>query len=615
MLLHILLTSSLLFLFTFLSKISFFLVGVTPFSHEVFSALFWGLQLDLTTVAIFSTLCLVINLIVGLFIAKNSILGKLPLMLASCWIILTTSADAMYFIETGRHVTFEVFTGDGSESGLFITSLIKYTSQSVIAFILCILAITITLKIKFPSIYSPNKIKINVASMLVWLILAVTAIRGGWSDHPQSPMSVYKIGQPHLAEIAWNAPYAISYYLVKGVKNAAHRVTPVLKQEDVSKARKLLPLGQDTKLDNLKPLNIIFVLLESWGSADMHSYSGSADAAPFFDKLRETSFSPSSMYANGFRTIEGMFASFCSYSNPIGSAVAGTQLQNMNYRCLPSILHQHGWETHFVQGSGKGIVGAFAQTLGFEHSHGKHDYTVSNSPQNFWGYMDDGIYQYSLNKINKLKSPYFIAINTGTTHDSYLPNDEDYHFGLKSKEQIRHSVLYHADHSLEKFLSELNTTITEPTLVVLMSDHTAGMPHTGLQRNSIPFLMYGINTDVPNLKPNINASQRDVAPSILDLMDGSARWFTGQSMLTSNYNGSADFSQGKSVNWIKNNKLVQINAETGKVEQCAIVAENTIDVEPRSCENTEFQMLIQEAKAYTSYSQQLLYDGKTVNYS
>lgn len=614
MLFNILITSFILFFFTLLSKLVVFSLGVIPFSFESLYALFWGLQLDLTTVAIFTTLCLILNIPTALLFAKNSIIEKLPIILISWWIIISTTADAIYFIEAGRHITFEVFTGEGSGFALFITCLIKFPLQSIAAFTLCVISAFITVKIYLPQRYSLSRLKSNLAYSLVWIIFAVTMIRGGWHDHPQSPMSVYKIGDPKQAEVAWNAPYAITYYLVKGVKKAAHRITPVIDDTSISQLRKQLPQSSETKLSEIKPLNIIFLLLESWGAADMKSYANHTDVTPFFNQLRKESFSPHSMYANGFRTVEGMFASFCSYSNPIGAGVAGTQLQNMNYMCLPRILNNKGWSTHFVQGSGKGIVGSFSQTLGFKYSYGEHDYN-RDSILNHWGYMDDDIYQFSLDKIKELKSPYFIAINTGTTHDTYLPNESDYNFGTQSREQIRYSVLNNADKSLEKFIVKLNATVTEPTIVVLMSDHTAGMPHTGLQRNSIPFLMYGINVDVPKTKPYINASQRDVAPTILDIMGGSARWFTGQSMFDNNYSSSADFSQGKSATWIKNNKLVKINAETGSIEQCAFVGENTIDLENTPCESEEFQALIKEVRAYTSYSQQLLYNGETASYS
>src|SRR5690606_33324566 len=144
-------------------------------------------------------------------------------------------------------------------------------------------------------------------------------------------------------------------------------------------------------MDRLKPANIILVLLESWTAADLQSYAADSNVAPFFDSLRAQSFTTTRMYADAQRTVEGMFSVFCSFPNPIGTGVAGTQLQTLPYRCLPRLLHEAGWQTHFVQGSGKGIVGAFAQSLGFEHSYGKTD-AGFEGPLNKWGYMDEGVY-------------------------------------------------------------------------------------------------------------------------------------------------------------------------------------------------------------------------------
>src|SRR5690606_1420783 len=212
---------------------------------------------------------------------------------------------------------------------------------------------------------------------------SVTLIRGGWSDVPQSPMTAYRIGDPEQAKVAWNAPYAMTYYLGKGQKKAAHQVTAPPSQAGMAIVRQMVDV-KAPQLETLKSAGVILILLESWTAADLYSYAQRVDAAPFFDDLRGRSLTTSRMYADGHRTVEGMFSVLCSFPNPVGGGVAGTQLQGLPYRCLPQLLREQGWVTKFIQGSGRGIVGAFAQTLGFEYSYGKTDFDFEGQ-FNHWG--------------------------------------------------------------------------------------------------------------------------------------------------------------------------------------------------------------------------------------
>ena len=320
------------------------------------------------------------------------------------------------------------------------------------------------------------------------------------------------------------------------------------------------------------------------------------------------------MYSNGFRTVEGMFASLCSYSNPIGGGVAGTQLQTNQYNCLPKILKNQGWSTTFVQGSGKGIVGAFAQGIGFESSFGKKDYSSSGEMNN-WGYMDDAIYDFSLEEIEKSKTPYFITINTGTTHSSELPKETDYVFGSDSNENTRRSVMHYADQSLARFIGKLKSTIKEPTLIVLMADHTANIKHEQLKHVSLPFLMFSINDEEIKANKNIVATQRDIAPTILDWLGGKVSWFTGQSMLKADYKSGSDYSLGTSYFWIKDRSAIEMKANGNQeLLKCYHIEEDTITLELKDCNHSDFYKTYREAKQHLNYSQQKLFDGNTIDY-
>ncbi|MFT5721035.1 MAG: phosphoglycerol transferase MdoB-like AlkP superfamily enzyme [Motiliproteus sp.] len=581
-------------------------------SSDGLYALVWGLRMDGALVALLATLWLIFDLSYCGNKRHPRLIRKLPLAVAAIWLVVATTSDQIYFIESGRHVTFEVFTGAGEEWSLLLTAISQYSIHVLVAVALLLVSLLLLRATPLKQPYSQGKIKPLIAVLLIWPVIAVSIVRGGWNDAPQSPMSTYKIGSNSLAELAWSAPYSIAYYLAKGQNQAAKKITPELSAPQLEQLAAVFYRPADPLTQPLKPANVVVVLLESWAAADMLSYAGNIDATPFFDSLRQTSLTTRATYANGFRTAEGIFATLCAYPNPIGGSVAGTQLQNHHYRCLPQILQQQGWETHFIQGSGKGIIGTFAQSIGFKSSHGKTDY-LFDAPRNYWGYMDDSIYRFSLAKIKAAKPPYFVTINTGTTHDRALPEGSDYAFGQADANQARASVLHHADQSLKHFITELKQTETRPTLVVLIADHTAGIPSRGLNQNSIPFLMFALNADLPARKLDIVNSQRDITPTILDWMGGSTAGFSGHSLLDSNYPGFADFSVGETLSWVENSSLIELNATTGALQECYGIDADTVSTETIDCES-EQRAAAGRARDFLFYSQQLLFEGRTVDF-
>ncbi|MBY7668153.1 LTA synthase family protein [Vibrio anguillarum] len=607
--------SLVLFSAALLSKVMALLLADTALisitSNEWWKALLWGTRLDLVMVM----LCTLVILLVHLMSSRYKPLRWLPKLLTALvaiWLIMTTVADAIYTMQAGTHITFEVFTAEGSELALLITALQTAPLLIFTAIILCMISLFGVSQLPFKPITFSSKRFLSSTLFSVLLVAAtITVVRGGWSDAPQSPMSAHKIGNAEQAFVAWSAPYSITYHLIKGAKNAAQQITPHI-ELDYTK----LPFPQ-AQLENLKPANVVFVLLESWASVDMKSYAGQTDATPFFDQLRAQSLSAHAMYANGSRTVQGIFASHCSFPNPISSSVAGTQLQAKPYYCLPQLLRENGWRTHFIQGSGKGVVGQFAQSLGYQFSYGKTDYDFLAN-RNSWGYMDDGIYRFGLDKIANLElqaQPWLVTINTGTTHDTHLPDESLYVFGKENYDQVRRSVLHHADSALERFITQLNQTVKRPTLVVLMSDHTTLGSSHNLSANSIPFLIYATNDSIAHRTISATTSQRDITPTIIDWLGGEVPWFSGSSLLKyDDYQGGAQFVQGENIHWIEQDNFISFNARSGDLEQCAKVAEDTISLIGHPCNET-FQALWQKVKTFTSVSQQLLFDGQTQRYT
>lgn len=615
MLFNIVYSTILLFIVSVTSKVMLFITGET--THEMLlnldnlRALIWGFRFDLTAVMALVTLSLLIDIAVNLIHPNQSKWRRFPLIIAGIWIIGTTFSDYMYFVEAGRHITFEIFTTQGSMFGLISTCFTHFFTQTLLTIVLMIVFIGIVLRTPLPLMFEQRKALKLVVFFLIWPFLTVTVVRGGYEDAPQSPMSAFKIASVEMANIAWNAPYAITYSLAKGKKHVAKRLTPEISDQDVQRIKQQLMGNKKEQLDDLYKKNIVVVLLESWAAVDLHSYAHQIDAAPFFDGLRKESFSTHAMYSNGFRTVEGMLATMCSISNPIGGGVAGTQLQNNHFNCLPQLLRDRGWDTRFIQGSGKGIIGAFGHTLGFEYSLGKKDYGFK-SRMNSWGYMDDGIYRFSLQQIAEATQPFLVTINTGTTHDTYLEGEEP-KFGTHTRELGRRSATYSADSDLKDFIAKLKQQIKTPTLVVLVADHTANVADHQLDRFSIPFLMFTINDKkLPTQIRPIIASHRDIAPTVLDWLGGEVPWFYGQSMLDHDYTEHADISTGTRFHWFARGMHLVLESTNGELLYCERVKQDTVTAETISCDIPGIDKIYHQARDYLLFSQQQLFEDKII---
>lgn len=609
-----------IFITKLLALLSFVELPIELSSQDGIDALLFGINFD-ASAAVLLTIPIFLSLIIAsLFKRTPNQLTRLILSIAICWVVITTFSDAIYAKEASKHVTFELFNTQGMEVSLILTAFKSYFGTVTLG-ITCLLVLLFFIWRCLPlSNRKQTRWYFNSLFIFLWLAVTLIIVRGGWKDSPQSPMSVYKIGDSEKAFIAWNAPYSIGYYLSKGDLAPIEKITKNPTPLQLKVFEHSQKIAAPAKLQSLKSANVIVVLLESWLAFDMQSYSGVVNATPFFDQLRARSFSTYSTYADAYRTVQGTFSTFCSYPNPINGFMANSQLQNASYSCLPHILAERGWQTAFIQGSGRGSVGSFAQTLGFKQSYGKYDYPFK-AVHNEWGFMDDDIYRFSLNQIDKFSQtgkPFLITINTGTTHGSFLPDNVDYVFGRENIINERRSVMKYADDALKRFIPKLDEKLAQldkPTIVILLSDHTAKTITGGLVKNSIPLLIYASDQSIPNENRSITSSQRDIAPTIIDWLGGYVPWFTGNSLFDDSYSGRSSFSYGTNFFWLTRDHGVAIDSATGELRSCFDIDNDVVTKKTLECsEQAWSESLFAEGSYFNAISQQLLFEGKTQQY-
>lgn len=333
---------------------------------------------------------------------------------------------------------------------------------------------------------------------------------------------------------------------------------------------------------------------------------------PFFYELSKKSLSTQALIAGGQRTSEGIFSIFCSFQNPLGQAVSDGSLNFLDYSCLPSYLNRNGYRSIFIQGTSNETsnVGPFAQKTGFSESYGKQSYSNKRFPPNNWGYYDQDVYDYALEKMDHLQEPFLIGINTNTTHSTQLPPEVEFSFGTKNAEDTYKSILHFADQGLKEFVAKIETKkYFTNTIFVFVADHTgySNSEEHPVNRFLIPKIIYAPHIIQAQTFPFISL-QRDLAPTVLDLMNGYLPSLTGVSWLKKDrFVPNPEFYFNSTLTTLTSKKIITFDLSS-KNYYCY---KFKFSIYPKTPCDIADENISKETQAFTHLSQTLLMQGKT----
>lgn len=602
---------------TFLLRLAFIFLASTPlaaldWSQKLYS-LVWGWHFDLAAIAV-PLLLIALIAYACLRLFKVERLPLWPFALVLALITLTQLSDTIYFLEAGRHSSYEIWALFSEASGLASTAINDHGGIVIAALLLCVLYFCVA---RGRQITIKRGMGVEV-SLLLFLLIGVYGLRGSLTERPMKPMRVFELANDAKAAIAENPIYSILYTLKQG-----DNLNPVYQHfSKLPEASYLATVQQnfihpDTPLiAPSKKYNVILFALEAWPSYFMNDKRQGQPITPNFDRLAKANFSTDGLLAEGHRTSEGVFSLLCSYPNPLGDAIIDNKLSSNHYHCLSKILTDHGWNTAIFQGMHTGAVGSMAQKLGITHSYGKHDIQVVKYPQNGWGVDDHDIYNFMLKRaaIDEQKQPFFYIVNTMSTHDGTLPDAIPYVFGDKTRIDKIESTLHYADKALGEFVQNLRHTVKRPTLLLITADHTRGPIPGRFNNYHTPFAMLVLNGPSPHKYVPRLASQRDLAPTILDWLGGHAPWFSGQSLWqlpAQDYQGN--YYTGGVFGWSEGDHLIEFALDKPQQLSCYLWDSAAAEPKAAACAPDDLARRTR-ARSWMHYSQQLLFDGKTADF-
>ena len=586
---------------------------------DVIYTLLWGLKFDIALAGFFALIYVLtaytLQRTFNIFVTTTF---KYLLYIFSSIIFLLQGGDIIYFSDASRHLGYEVTDSFNDAPELIATAWSLYKTPLLIhlalypVLIYSVFKISHKLKPHISTFTGFKKLHLEAVYFLL-LIFSLLLARGGFQSIPIEPLHAQEISDSSKASLALNGAYNVIFHLFnKDLIKPIKIKLPV--DLDITATLKKM-YGNDKPINTATEKwlpNIIFIFLESWPAMYMQSYGYDKSSTPFFDELRKKSLTSLEMIAGGHRTTEGLYTSLCSAQNPLGQSIAQSQLQEYKYYCLPHKLRDMGYKTSFFQGSNKNTsgTGAFAQSLGFTESYGKADIKNRIYEENYWGVYDQDLYNHVFKSLKLSSTPQLIGINTNTTHDVTLPKGIKPQFP-KSKSLPRLlNALYFSDQALKEFFDKVeNDKDIKDTLWVIVADHTAGLKTSRLNNYRVPFLIYNKNKIQPNMVDRV-ASQRDIPPTILDIMNiNQLENFTGKTLLDSdNPPYFSDYYHSGIIGWIENDLLIETPTLSLSALTCYDFRNDKEQKVKVSCPSNS-NNLRNNALSFTFQSQKSLFNG------
>ncbi len=569
---------------------------------ERIGAIFWGTRFDLAMAAIVAWLANLFNFNARLL--QNVSAGLLALL------ALMQLGDILYFADASRHVGYEITDALQDAEALLLTALTQHTAFTVSALILLPILFLGFHRVLQGRLASIRPLWHWPLSFFALLLLSVFFVRGMAQPIPLNPWQASKIGDPRLANLALNGAYSMVFALFEPSGQLRPRfdipATPAEIRESFA------TLYADEPAPAPAPArrpNVVLFFLEGWSALHMSAYGYPAATTPFYDSLLSEALWPRGTLAGGHRTTEGIFTTLVSYQNPLGRSVANTRLQDHPYDALIPLFNAAGYHSLFFQGTSKETsgTGAFAQKLGFRESYGKADVVERRYPPNSWGVQDPDLYAFVLKRLAKLEPPFIIGINGATTHDIVIP-DEIPILPLAEDDNLnrRLNALHFADQALGEFVRQMHARYPE-TLFVFLADHTGWVPGT-FENYLIPLAFVG--PGVPARHIDHVVSQRDIAPTVVDLVFGDYRQrapnFSGKSLLRDR-RFFADYYHNGVLGWVEGDRVVEYLPATATT-RCFSLDGLVRTASP--CDEKSNTMAIR-LRAFTHVSQKLLFAGRT----
>jgi phosphoglycerol transferase MdoB-like AlkP superfamily enzyme len=287
--------------------------------------------------------------------------------------------------------------------------------------------------------------------------------------------------------------------------------------------------------------NVIMIVLESVRAYETSLFDAEYSLTPNLDKISKKGVSLPNFYASNRQTVKAEQALLCSAIDYMGDAPYALKHGVFNGDCLPKILAQNGYETHWFHGYTKEFFNRkqYHKSIGFENIYAKEEFEADgyDSANDIgWGVPDtilfDTVFK-KLESLDKESKPFFMEVLTLTNHQPFdwdygeltlAPNRYD---KADHKYKNYQKGIIYTDKALGQFWDKFKRSkFAENTVVIITADH--GVPFYPSEKMAaaekreilfrIPFILIDPDTTEPAVITT-QLSQLDVAPTVLSMLD------------------------------------------------------------------------------------------------
>lgn len=436
--------------------------------------------------------------------------------------------DLEFYKFTGKRLTWDVFKIGQDLKNTGFEILVYYW------FIAVLYLITFYLWIKWRPQFSleesnkANKIKSSYLFFggLFYLLLIVIGARGGLQLKPLKPLHAGQWVSSSLIPLTLNSTFTL-------LKTPSTDEIPIfhfdLSESEVRALQKQWRASYPLHPQKSGAIqNVMIILLESFALEYMGSpHQQGQGYTPFLDTLAKESLFFENAFANGRRSIEVLPSVLCGLPSLMNEPFITSPYQQNHLLCLPQILKEKGYSTHFFHGAENGSMffDSFTKRIGVDHYYGLNEYgPVASGDMNIWGVHDEPFFKYTVEKLKQVQKPFFSVLFSLSSHHPYkIPDRYQGQFN-KGTLEIHESIGY-TDHSLKELFHQLQQQPWySKTLFVITADHTQKKMrpeyNDPLGSYRVPLLFYfpgGWQGAVNEVQKKV-VQHADIAPSILNLL-------------------------------------------------------------------------------------------------
>ena len=440
--------------------------------------------------------------------------------------------DSAFFPFNSRRTNFSFFhefENENNLAGIFFGGLIDYWYLTIAAaaLIFAVVKLYYNPKIDATDFTTKRYSLKTLPATLFCIYLFMAGIRGSFFiDNDHRPMNMNNaneyIKKSNESAIVLNTPYCI----FRTIGKISFSNPEYFPQDEMEKIYS--PVHNPQPEGEFKNMNVVILILESFGKEYSGFFNGNEGYTLFLDSLYNEGLTFNHSFATGRKSIDAMPSILAGIPYLTDHFFMG-MYSNNKVNSIASLLKQKGYYSAFYHGAPNGSMGFlhFSRLAGFNDYYGMTEYCNDsnfNAMDDFdghWAIWDEEFLQYYAKSMGEIPQPFVTACFSASSHSPFrIP--ERYKEQFKEGPQPITKCIQYTDNAIRLFFNKMKQyPWFKNTLFVITADHT----NQNLSREyvtdrnvfKVPILFYH-EGGIKNVSEKM-FGQTDIMPTILDYLN------------------------------------------------------------------------------------------------